>query len=303
MYQTNKPAEKRFLVLPGQLDGFHGWMVLTNACGGFSSNQDEGRGVHSRPQSEAVSESIVGAWGMMADSRCGVGPRFEAGRRRCRRRIGLGVGRPCLTLWWRSWVAVAVTGEMTYQVSADQLAVVEAAGKDAAQVRLIGGCGVASFKEIAAGLISRAGSTEVLSGCLDVERERRATTVRPAHCAPAAGIGTSSTTTAGSSREPARVRSTRATRAFAGRAGVLGPVVTTTVQDVSTGRAAMLTPRGSTRSRGGGRRLRRRAGVVTGGRGGGRRGDRRRPAAGRPGLGRSGDAPRVGRRAGDGSGR
>ena len=40
MYQTNKPAEKRFLVLPGQFDGFHGWMVLTNASGGFSSNHD-----------------------------------------------------------------------------------------------------------------------------------------------------------------------------------------------------------------------------------------------------------------------
>jgi pimeloyl-ACP methyl ester carboxylesterase len=37
MYQTNKPAEKRLLVLPGQFDGFHGWMVLTNARGGFSS--------------------------------------------------------------------------------------------------------------------------------------------------------------------------------------------------------------------------------------------------------------------------
>jgi dienelactone hydrolase len=40
MYQTNKPAEKRFLVPPGQFDGFHGWMVLTNASGGFSSNHD-----------------------------------------------------------------------------------------------------------------------------------------------------------------------------------------------------------------------------------------------------------------------
>lgn len=213
------------------------------------------------------------------------------------------VCRPCLMWWWRSWVAVAVTAKMTYEVSADQLAVVEAAGKYAAQVGLIGDCAIASFKEIAAGLISRARSTEVFSGCLDVERERRARAVRLARCAPAAGIGTSSTSTAGSSREPARVRSTGATRAFAGGAGVLEPVVTATVQGVSTSRVAVLTLRGSTRSRGGGRPLRRGAGVVIEGPSGGRRGDSRRPPACRPGLGRSGDAPRIGRRAGDGSSR
>jgi hypothetical protein len=172
------------------------------------------------------------------------------------------VCRPYLTWWWRSWVAVAVTAEMTYQVSADQPAVVEAAGKHAAQVGLIGGCAIASFKEIAAGLISRARSTEVFSG-----------------------------------------RSAGATTAFAGGAGVMGPVVTATVQGVSASCVAMLTLRGSTRSRGGGRRLRRGAGVVILGRSGGRRGDSRRPPACRPGLGRSGDALRIGRRAGDGSGR
>ena len=213
------------------------------------------------------------------------------------------VCRPCLTWWWRSWVAVAVTAEMTYQVFADQLAVVEAAGKYTAQVGLIGDCAIASFKEIAAGLISRARSTEVFSGCPDVERERRARSVRPARCAPAAGIGTSSTSTAGrlgnphGSGQPGRPGHSRA------GAGVLGPVVTATVQGVSTSRVAMLTLRGSTRSRGGGRRLRRGAGVVIEGRSGGRRGDSRRPPACRPGLGRSGDAPRIGRRAGDGSGR
>jgi hypothetical protein len=210
------------------------------------------------------------------------------------------VCRPCLPWWWRSWVAVAVTAEMTYQVSADQLAVVEAAAKYAAQVGLIGDCAIASLKEIAAGLISGARCTEVFSGCLDVER---ATAVRPARCVWAAGIGTSSTSTAGSSREPPRVRSAGATRAFVGGAGVLGPVVTATVRGVSASRVAMLTLRGSTRSRGGGRRLRRGAGVVIEGRGGGRGGDSRRPPACRPGLGRSGDAPRIGRRAGDGSGR
>jgi pimeloyl-ACP methyl ester carboxylesterase len=84
------------------------------------------------------SESIV-ACGMMAHRRCGVGPRFEGWRHRCRRKMGL--GGVC-------------------QVSADQLAVVEAAGKYAAQVGLIGDSAIASFKEIAAGLISRARGTE-----------------------------------------------------------------------------------------------------------------------------------------------
>jgi dienelactone hydrolase len=40
-YQTNKPAEKRLLVLPGQFDGCHGWMALTNASGGFSSTTNK----------------------------------------------------------------------------------------------------------------------------------------------------------------------------------------------------------------------------------------------------------------------
>jgi predicted alpha/beta-hydrolase family hydrolase len=156
-YQTNKPAEERLLVLPGQFDGLHGWIVLTNACGPFSSTTTK---VAEFIHPEAVSESIVVACGMMAHRRCGVGPRFERWRHRCRRRMGLGVCRPCLTWWWRSLFAVAVTGEMTYQVSADQPAIVEAAGKDAAQVGLIGDCAIAWFKEIAAGLISRVRSTE-----------------------------------------------------------------------------------------------------------------------------------------------
>ena len=37
MYQTEKTADKRLLVLPSQFDGFHGWQVLTNANGTFSS--------------------------------------------------------------------------------------------------------------------------------------------------------------------------------------------------------------------------------------------------------------------------
>jgi alpha-beta hydrolase superfamily lysophospholipase len=37
MYQADKTADKRLLVLPSQFDGFHGWMVLTQASGAFSS--------------------------------------------------------------------------------------------------------------------------------------------------------------------------------------------------------------------------------------------------------------------------
>lgn len=37
MHQADKTADKRLLVLPSQFDGFHGWQVLTEASGAFSS--------------------------------------------------------------------------------------------------------------------------------------------------------------------------------------------------------------------------------------------------------------------------
>jgi dienelactone hydrolase len=36
MYQADKTADKRLLLLPSQYDGFHGWQVLTEASGAFS---------------------------------------------------------------------------------------------------------------------------------------------------------------------------------------------------------------------------------------------------------------------------
>jgi pimeloyl-ACP methyl ester carboxylesterase len=36
MYQRDKTADKRLLVLPDQFDGFHGWQLLTEASGAFS---------------------------------------------------------------------------------------------------------------------------------------------------------------------------------------------------------------------------------------------------------------------------
>ena len=37
MYQAAKTTDKRLLVLSGQFNGFHGWMVLTSVDGGFSA--------------------------------------------------------------------------------------------------------------------------------------------------------------------------------------------------------------------------------------------------------------------------
>jgi dienelactone hydrolase len=37
MYQADKTTDKHLLVLPGQYEGFHGWQVLTEANGAFSS--------------------------------------------------------------------------------------------------------------------------------------------------------------------------------------------------------------------------------------------------------------------------
>jgi pimeloyl-ACP methyl ester carboxylesterase len=37
MYQAAKNTDKHLLVLPSQFNGFHGWQVLTNVGGGFSS--------------------------------------------------------------------------------------------------------------------------------------------------------------------------------------------------------------------------------------------------------------------------
>jgi hypothetical protein len=37
MYQATKATDKHLLVLPSQFNGFHGWQVLTNVGGAFSS--------------------------------------------------------------------------------------------------------------------------------------------------------------------------------------------------------------------------------------------------------------------------
>ena len=198
------------------------------------------------------------------------------------------VCRPWLPWWWRSWVAVAVTAEMTYPVSADQLAVGEAAGRYAAQVRRIGDCAIASFKEIAAGLIRALGAPRCsrvvwTSSVRGVRGRSSGTGCRHWDQFDEYGAVISGTRTGPVSRGDQGLRRRR------GRPGIGRDAV----EGVSTSRVAMLTLGGSTGSGGGGRRLRRGAGAVTEGRTGRRRGDSRRPPDCRPGLGWRGDAPRL----------
>ena len=215
------------------------------------------------------------------------------------------VCRPCLPWWCRSWVAVAVTAEMTYPVSADQLAVVEAAGRCATQGGLIGDCAIASFKEIAAGLIPALGarrcSRVVWTSSVRGVRARSSGTMRSG-CrlwdqVDEHGGVVSGTRTGPVSRRDQGLHGRRG-RAGTGRDAVPGP--STSRGDADAERLDAVARRGS---RGGGRRLRRGAGVVIERRTGGRRGDSRRPPDCRPGLGWRGDAPRIVRRAGDGGGR
>lgn len=211
------------------------------------------------------------------------------------------VRRRCLRWRWRSWVVATASAEMPYQVAGDQLAVREAAGKHAVQRGLVGDWTIGSFGKIARGPIYRADGAEVFSDRRGVQDDRRAWAIRCARCASAVGSEPGSAGGAGSSRKRAWTWSAGASRAFAGAPGVPVMVDPGTGRAVSTFSIRNLMLRGSTRSRGG--QLRSGAGVVIAGRSGGRRGDSRRPPACRPGLGRSGDAPRIGRRAGDGSGR
>ena len=48
MYQANKATDERLLLLPGQFEGFGGWMVLHNTSGGFSTTTTVGELVAAR---------------------------------------------------------------------------------------------------------------------------------------------------------------------------------------------------------------------------------------------------------------
>ena len=54
MYQTDKSADKRLLVLPGQFDGFHGWQVLTNTQRNVLLNRHQSRGFHRRQRRRLI---------------------------------------------------------------------------------------------------------------------------------------------------------------------------------------------------------------------------------------------------------
>ncbi|HEY1517295.1 MAG TPA: hypothetical protein VGF91_12815 [Solirubrobacteraceae bacterium] len=70
-----------------QFDGFHGWVVLTNARGGLSLTTTKAPSSPQPHTAGAVSESIA-ACGMMVHRCCGVGPRFEGWRHSADGRCG-----------------------------------------------------------------------------------------------------------------------------------------------------------------------------------------------------------------------
>jgi hypothetical protein len=294
MYQANKTADECLLLLPGQFDGFHGWMVLHNTSGALSSTTTDVAAFIAAHIPKAFSESLV-AYGTMVLRSCGPRAVTRGLDAQMPSKHGPGcVRRRCLRWRWRSWVVATATAEMPYQAAGDQLAVVEADGKYAVQGGLMGDWTITSFGKIARGPIYRAEGAEVFSGRPDVQRDRSAWAIRCARCASAAGSGHRSASGAGSSRERARTRSAAATRAFAGAAGVLAMVDTGTGRAVSTLSTGNLMLRGPTRSRAGKCRLHRGAGLVVEGSSGGRRGDGHRSPACHRGLGRRRDASGLG---------
>jgi dienelactone hydrolase len=290
MYQANKPADERLLLLPGQFDGFRGWMVLHNTSGGFSTTTTEVVAFIAAHTPRPFKQALV-SYGTMVLRDCGPGAATQGLDAQMPSKHGPGcVRRRCLRWRWRSWAVATATAEITYQVAGGELVVVEAAGKYAAHGGLIGDRTITSFGKVARGPIDRAEGAEVVSGRPDVQRVRSAWAVRCARCASAVGSGPKTASGTGSSRERARTRSARATGAFAGAAGVLAMVDTGTGRAVSTFSIGNLMLRGPTRSRPGRRRLHRGAGLVVEGRSGGRRGDADRYPACHRGFGRRRDA-------------
>ncbi len=136
MYQANKPADERLLVLPGQFDGLRAWMVLHNTSGAFSSSTTEVVAFIAAHTPRPLRESLV-AYDTMVLGSCGLGAATRGLDAQMPSKYGAGcVRRRCLRWRLRSWVVATATAEMPYQVAGDELAVVEAAGKYALQGRL-----------------------------------------------------------------------------------------------------------------------------------------------------------------------
>jgi hypothetical protein len=88
MYQPNKAAGERLLLVPGQFDGFRGWMVLHNTSGGFFLNHDYGRGARRRPQPDAVQRMFSGVWHNMSHKLRPAGGNSGTGRAHARWNMG-----------------------------------------------------------------------------------------------------------------------------------------------------------------------------------------------------------------------
>jgi hypothetical protein len=125
MYQSDKPADERLLLLPVEFDDFHGWMVLPNTTGGFSSTTTKVAELVPAHTPRRFSESLV-AYGIMVLRSCGRGAATPGLDRQMPREYGAGwARRPCLRWRRRSRVVATATAEMPRQVAGIKLAVVE----------------------------------------------------------------------------------------------------------------------------------------------------------------------------------
>src|SRR5207248_9687480 len=70
MCQADKAADERLLLLPGQFDGFDGWMVLHNTSGGFSSTTTTVGELVAARSPMPFSQGLV-AYGTMCLTSCG----------------------------------------------------------------------------------------------------------------------------------------------------------------------------------------------------------------------------------------
>jgi hypothetical protein len=148
MYQANKATDERLLLLPGQFEGFGGWMVLHNTSGGFSTTTTVGELVAARSPMP-FSECLV-AYGTMCLTGCSPRAATRGLDTHMPLEYGAGwVGRPCLRRRWSLWVGATATAEIPCQVAWDQPAVIEAAGTYAVQGGLIGDWTITSFEKIA----------------------------------------------------------------------------------------------------------------------------------------------------------
>ena len=293
-YQANKAADERLLLLPGQFDGFRGWMVLHNTSGGLSSTTTTVGELVAARSPMPFSECLVAYATMCLTKLRPAGRNSGTGRAHAAGIWGR-MGRPTVLA-----EAVELVGRGNRD-RRDPLPGCVGSARGRRGRRQVRGEGWADrrlddhvFEKIASGPVRRVEGAEVSSGPADVQRDRRAWAIRCARCASAASRGPRSASEAGSSPERAPNRSAGATRAFPDAADVLVMVDTRTWRAVSTFCIGNLMVRGRTPSRAGTRRRYRDAGVLVDGRSGGRWDDGHRSPACHRGLGPRRDASGIG---------